>query len=587
MCGIYGYIGHNAISKSVLGLEKLEYRGYDSSGIAFANSNDEIQIVKAVGKVSVLKEKIDLKQKSNLALAHTRWATHGKPTIENSHPHTSENFIIVHNGIIENYISLKKEFNIKTKTETDSEIIAHLLEIKFNKNLKNIDEINKNILKSIKFVQEKLVGSWGVGIICKKIPNKIYLFKKSNPLIVGSNGLECAVSSDINAFHDDAKSGWEYFTLEDGNICELSQNNLKIYNEKLQEISVEKTEKIKNNNLNSKKFKFKMLKEINEIPTALKNTKKSIKNEKTYEFIEKFNNFSSITIVGCGTAYHAGLYGKFILEKYTGKFVDTELASEFRYKTQIKEENSLVLAISQSGETADTLAALELAKQNGATTAVITNVRGSTITKICDYVFLTDAGPEIAVAATKSYVTQIYVLYLLACQISKKKADGKLDEKIKFIIENFDEKLISKYFSSQKFFFIGRLCDSSTALEGALKLKEIAYAHSEGYPAGELKHGTLSLVDETALVVVILTQSSIKEKTLNAANEVKARGGKVIYITQFEDVEGDKILIPKASEDAMSILSVVPLQLLAYNFSLSKGLNPDMPRNLAKSVTVE
>lgn len=587
MCGIYGYIGHNAISKSVLGLEKLEYRGYDSSGIAFANSNNEIEIVKAVGKVSVLKEKVDLKQKSNLALAHTRWATHGKPTIENSHPHTSENFIIVHNGIIENYVSLKKEFNIKTKTETDSEIIAHLLEIKFNKNLKKTDEINKNILKSIKFVQEKLIGSWGVGVICKKIPNKIYLFKKSNPLVVGTNGVECAVSSDINAFDDGSKSSWEYFTLDDGNICELSQNNLKIYNNKLQEISIEKTEKIKNNSLNSKKFKFKMLKEINEIPISLKNTKKSIKNEKALEFIEKFNNFSSITIVGCGTAYHAGLYGKFILEKYTGKFVDTELASEFRYKTQIKEENSLVLAISQSGETADTLAALELAKSNGATTAVITNVKGSTITKICDYVFITEAGPEIAVAATKSYVTQIYVLYLLACQISKKRPDGKLDEKIKFIIENFDEKLISKHFNSQKFFFIGRLCDSSTALEGALKLKEIAYAHSEGYPAGELKHGTLSLVDETALVVVILTQSSIKEKTLNAANEVKARGGKVIYITQFEDVEGDKILIPKASEDAMPILSVVPLQLLAYNFSLSKGLNPDMPRNLAKSVTVE
>lgn len=330
-----------------------------------------------------------------------------------------------------------------------------------------------------------------------------------------------------------------------------------------------------------------MLKEINDIPLTLKNTKKSIKNSKISEFINKFNNFSSVTIIGCGTAYHAGLYGKFILEKYTGKFVDVALASEFRYKTQIKETNNLVMAISQSGETADTIAALDLAKKNGATTAVITNVKGSTITNLADYVFITEAGPEIAVAATKSYVSQVYVLYLLACFIAKKKPELKLDQYAKDLIENFNSEILNKYFNKQKFFFIGRLCDSSTALEGALKLKEIAYAHSEGYPAGELKHGTLSLVDESSLVVVIVTQSSIKEKTLNAANEVEARGGKTLFVTQFEDIKGEKILIPKIDEDALPILSVIPLQLLAYNFSLSKGLNPDMPRNLAKSVTVE
>lgn len=587
MCGIYGYIGRNAVSKSILGLEKLEYRGYDSAGVVYVNEKNKPEIIKEIGKVSKLKEKLNLKEESGLALAHTRWATHGKPTLKNCHPHSSENFILVHNGIVENYLQLKNEFNIQTKTDTDSEIIAHLLEVKFNKNLKKTEEINENILNSIKFVSNKLIGSWAVGFICKKIPNKIYVFKKSNPLIVATNGVDCAISSDINAFDDGKKTKCTYYTLQDGNICELSLNNLIIYNEKLQKISLEKTKKEEIYCNNSKKFEFKMLKEINDIPLTLKNTKKSIKNSKISEFINKFNNFSSVTIIGCGTAYHAGLYGKFILEKYTGKFVDVALASEFRYKTQIKETNNLVMAISQSGETADTIAALDLAKKNGATTAVITNVKGSTITNLADYVFITEAGPEIAVAATKSYVSQVYVLYLLACFIAKKKPELKLDQYAKDLIENFNSEILNKYFNKQKFFFIGRLCDSSTALEGALKLKEIAYAHSEGYPAGELKHGTLSLVDESSLVVVIVTQSSIKEKTLNAANEVEARGGKTLFVTQFEDIKGEKILIPKIDEDALPILSVIPLQLLAYNFSLSKGLNPDMPRNLAKSVTVE
>lgn len=407
------------------------------------------------------------------------------------------------------------------------------------------------------------------------------------PIVVGTNKAESAVASDVNAFEFDEKTKWEYYTLQDGNICELSGDKLIIYNENLEKITLEKTKKEKFNCKNLTKFKYKMLKEINEIPFSLKNTKKSINKLKNSNFINIFKNFSSVTIVGCGTAYHAGLYGKFIFEKLTKKFVNVELASEFRYKTQLKQKNSLVLAISQSGETADTIAALKLAKENGAVTAVITNVQGSTITNFSNYVFLTNAGPEIAVAATKSYVSQVYALYLLACTISGEKPATNLSVKVKSIIENFDEKILEKYFNCQKFFFIGRLCDSTTALEGALKLKEIAYAHSEGYAAGELKHGTLSLVDETSLIVAIITQSKIKEKTLNAAHEVQARGGKVLFVTQFEDIAGEKILLPKTIEDAMPILSVIPLQLLAYYFSLSKGLNPDMPRNLAKSVTVE
>lgn len=587
MCGIYGYIGKNAVQKSICGLERLEYRGYDSAGIAYINGNGEIKVVKNVGRVSGLKNKLKEKIESNLAIAHTRWATHGKPSILNCHPVSSENFSLVHNGIIENFKEIQNEYNFKLKTETDSEIIANLIEKNFNKNIKNNEKINENILNAIKIAAQKLKGSWAVELICKKMPNKIYIFKKLMPIVVGTNKAESAVASDVNAFEFDEKTKWEYYTLQDGNICELSGDKLIIYNENLEKITLEKTKKEKFNCKNLTKFKYKMLKEINEIPFSLKNTKKSINKLKNSNFINIFKNFSSVTIVGCGTAYHAGLYGKFIFEKLTKKFVNVELASEFRYKTQLKQKNSLVLAISQSGETADTIAALKLAKENGAVTAVITNVQGSTITNFSNYVFLTNAGPEIAVAATKSYVSQVYALYLLACTISGEKAATNLSAKVKTIIDGFDEKILEKYFNCQKFFFIGRLCDSTTALEGALKLKEIAYAHSEGYAAGELKHGTLSLVDETSLIIVIITQSKIKEKTLNAAHEVQARGGKILFVTQFEDIAGEKILLPKTIEDAMPILSVIPLQLLAYYFSLSKGLNPDMPRNLAKSVTVE
>ena len=587
MCGIYGYIGKNAVQKSICGLEKLEYRGYDSAGIAYITENEKIKVVKNVGKVLGLKNKLEQEIESNLAIAHTRWATHGKPSILNCHPVSSENFSLVHNGIIENFKEIQNEYNFKLKTETDSEIIVKLIEKNFNKNLENCEKINENILKSIKYAAEKLKGSWAVELICKKMPNKIYIFKNLMPIVVGSNKLESAVASDVNAFEFDEKIKWNYYTLQDGNICELSQDKIVVYNEKLEKIKLNKTKKEKINCKNLTNFKYKMLKEINEIPNSLINTKKSIINSKNSNLINNFSNFSSVSIVGCGTAYHAGLYGKFIFEKLTKKFVNVELASEFRYKTQLKQKNKLVFAISQSGETADTIAALKLAKENGATTAVITNVRGSTITNFADYVFLTNAGPEIAVAATKSYVAQVYALYLLACLISNEKPATNLRAKVMAIIENFDKKILEKYFNCQKFFFIGRLCDSTTALEGALKLKEIAYAHSEGYAAGELKHGTLSLVDENSLIIAIITQSNIKEKTLNAAHEVQARGGKVLFVTQFEDVIGEKILLPKTNENVMPILSIVPLQLLAYYFSISKGLNPDMPRNLAKSVTVE
>ena len=587
MCGIYGYIGkQNAVKQVISGLEKLEYRGYDSAGLAYFNKKQNIEILKAVGKVENLKKLV--KQKfSSLAIAHTRWATHGKPALENCHPHTSKNFAVVHNGIIENYQELKKEITEKLYSNTDTEIIAKLLE-KYYKKSENIEENNKNILNSIKNVAKKLKGSWAVALIVKNNPKKIYVIKNKSPLIVATNGLESFVSSDINAISGN-KNLLNYFSLNDGNIAEISEENIVFYNENLEKVVLEKTKKTCFLENNLKYYSHKMLKEINEIPFAIKTTKKRINNSIFKKFINNFNNFSAITIIGCGTAYHAGLYGKFIIEKMLEKKVSVELASEYRYKTQIRTQNELVLAISQSGETADTIAALEIAKQNGACVAVITNVCGSSITRICDYVFLTHAGQETAVAATKSYVSQVFVLYKIACAVNKKRIARCLEKKAEETILRFNEPSLSKFYDCNKFFFIGRLCDYSTAMEGSLKIKEISYVQSEGYPAGELKHGTLSLVDDNSLVVAIITQKSIKEKTLNAVHEVKARGAKVLIVTQFDGLEneGEVLKIPKCNENIISLLSVIPLQLFAYHFSVFKGLNPDKPRNLAKSVTVE
>lgn len=588
MCGIYGYVGKSdAIKKTILGLKKLEYRGYDSAGIAFINQKNEVEVVKSVGKVESLQEKIKMRKKSEIAIAHTRWATHGKATLSNCHPHFSENFYIVHNGIIENFNELKKEINCKLYSDTDSEIIAKLLEINFDKNLEKKEEINENILNSIKKVSQKLIGSWGVAFICKKMPEKIYVFKNKIPIVVGSNGAESAVSSDINAINIEETGENVYNALLDGNIAEISKRTIKIYDKNLNLISLEKSKKecfFEEQKLN---HKYMMIKEIDEIPNSIKNTKKSLKNKKYYDFISNFKNFRSITIIGCGTAYHAGLYGKYILEKLTKKRVTVELASEFRYKTQLENEKSLVLAISQSGETADTIAGLSLAREFGATTACITNVCGSTITRICDYVFQTKAGQEIAVCATKSYVSQMFVLYAIAYSLSKKRMCAGIEKLLQETIETFNESVFKPFYNKNKFFFIGRLSDGVTAFEGALKLKEISYVHSEGYCAGELKHGTLSLIDNDCLAIAIITQQSIKDKTLNAVHEIMARGGETLVVSQF-NFNGENVLsLPKCNEEVMPMVSIIPLQLFSFHFALSKGLDPDMPRNLAKSVTVE
>ena len=585
MCGIFGYIGKkNAVEESVRGLEKLEYRGYDSAGIAFFNKTKEIEIVKEVGEVKNLKKATQNKC-SNIAIAHTRWATHGKPSTINCHPHYSENFVIVHNGIIENYCELKEEINEELYSETDTEVVAKLLNKNYEKQPKEIN-VEEKILTAIKETSSQLKGSWAIAVLCKDDPKSIYILKNKSPIVVFQDESGTYVSSDINAINSKNNEKICFFSLKNNNIAKINEKTIQFYDNNLNLIQLKKIKKQNNETKENINFEHNMLKEINEIPQAIFETKKKIINSTFKKFVNAFNNFSSITIVGCGTAYHAGLYGKFVFENMLNKKVSVELASEFRYKKQILEKNSLVLAISQSGETADTIAAVEIAKQNGATTAVITNVSGSSITRLCDFVFLTYAGQEVAVAATKSYVSQLFVLYRLACSISKTRLDRGLWKKAQNVIDCFEKCKIEKFFNNEKFFFIGRQCDSATALEGSLKIKEISYVQSEGYPAGELKHGTLSLVDGKSLVVAIITQNNIKEKTLNAIHEVLARGANVLIVSQFEEFQNE-IKIPKCKEIIMPLISVIPIQLFAYHFSVFKGLNPDKPRNLAKSVTVE
>jgi glucosamine--fructose-6-phosphate aminotransferase (isomerizing) len=605
MCGIFGYVGEkNAIKETISGLKKLEYRGYDSAGIAYINKNNKLKIEKKVGKISVLEKSLKLDADAKLAISHTRWATHGVPNIDNCHPHCSGDFVIVHNGIIENYKQLKNDLkkenkNLNFHSDTDTEVIAKLLDFYFSKEFSKIDdevEINKRILNSIKLTCEKLVGAWAVALINKKMSNKIYVFKNSSPLALSSNGVNSYVSSDLNAIKykkaDKITKKEKYYLLEDGDIASISKEEIVVYdkNLKLKDLNETKIKNIVEEDVAS--TGHHMLNEIKGIPQAISRTYDEFKCKFKIKFFKDFSKFNNIIIIGCGTAYHAGLYGKFLLEKYLKKKINVELSSEFRYNTPLIGKNDLVFAISQSGETADTIAGIKLAKYYGATTAVITNVQVSTITNLCDYVFLTNAGPEIGVAATKSYITQLFMLYLIvksSVDSLETNVTEKLNLSLEVFINNYNkQEMYTKYIEKERFFFIGRLCDSYTACEGALKLKEIAYLHSEGYAAGELKHGTLSLVDDKTLIIAIITQENVKEKTLNAVHETRARGAKTLILSQFDiKEEGDFIGLPRLEEDLMPIVSIIPLQLLAYHISVAKNLDPDKPRNLAKSVTVE
>ncbi|WP_300282150.1 glutamine--fructose-6-phosphate transaminase (isomerizing) [Peptacetobacter sp.] len=608
MCGIVGYLGHkNAAEVIVDGLSKLEYRGYDSAGIAVVNEG-KLEVRKFKGRLSVLAEDIEKNSlKGNLGIGHTRWATHGEPSDVNSHPHYNQDktIAVVHNGIIENYMELKEELKsegIEFKSETDTEVIAHLVDKYYEGNL--LDAVYKAV--------SKLRGAYALGVICKDNEKELVAVRKDSPLIAGVGEGENFIASDIPALLKYTK---KVYFLENGEVVHIKDNELKIYDSERNLVEKEIYDVKWDIEAASKGgYDSFMLKEINEQPEGVKNTLErrldddgnivleGIKISK--EELEKINK---IYIVACGTAYHAGLLGKNALEKYLKVPVISDIASEFRYNENFVDENSLVILVSQSGETADTLAVLRDVKEKGAKVLAITNVVGSSISREADEVFYTWAGPEIAVASTKAYTTQITSLYMIALNFALAKGTiseeyykeiinkmKKLPEKIEEIISKQEKikDIAKKIVSKEHVFFLGRGVDYSLAMEGSLKLKEVSYIHSEAFAAGELKHGTIALIEEETPVIAIATQEKLFEKMVSNMQEVKARGAFVISIAQqhnesVEKVSDEVIYIPNCDDMLVPILAVIPMQLLAYYVSTMKGLDVDKPRNLAKSVTVE
>ncbi len=606
MCGIVGYIGHGDTKEIILdGLKSLEYRGYDSSGMALI-SHGEIIVEKKTGKIQNLADSIKGKVfSSEIGIGHTRWATHGIPSDINSHPHYSmdKSTAVVHNGIIENYQTLRKELEKKGyvfASDTDTEVISHLIQ----------EYYNGDILDTVIQVLKKLEGSYALGIVHKNHPDELICARQHSPLVIGAGENENFIASDVSALLKHTK---DVYYLEDGDIAVLKNNEIKIYDEnknpvkrdkKYIEWNIEQAEKCG--------YPHFMLKEIYEQPEAVRETiKKRVHNGKadfsdifTFEDIQ---NINKIYIVACGTAYHAGLIGQFALQKTAGVDSSSEVASEFRYSDPFIDEKTMAIFVSQSGETSDTLAAMKEAKKKGALTVAVTNVVGSTISREADKVIYTMAGPEIAVASTKAYVTQITVFYLLALYIAELRnyiseetyknylnEVENIPEKIKSVLENHEIiKETAEFFKDKtNGFYIGRGLDYKTALEGSLKIKEVSYIHTEAFPSGELKHGTIALIEDGTPVVVIATQKNLIEKSVSNIKEVKARGAYIITIgyencENLKEVSDKFISIPDCNDIFAGFLSVIPLQLLAYYTSTAKGIDVDKPRNLAKSVTVE
>ena len=609
MCGIVGYIGrHQATPFLMEGLSKLEYRGYDSAGIAVYNDG-KIDVEKCVGRLDALRQKIvGHEPVGTIGIGHTRWATHGKPSDINAHPHMDESgqFAVVHNGIIENYMPLKQALLKKGHhflSETDTEIVPHLM----------ADLWDGDFESTVRKVLHTIQGSYSLVFLCAKDPSKLICAKKNNPLVIGLGKGENYIASDIPAIINKTR---DTYILSDG------------------EMAVVEADKVTVKDLNGKKinkevfrvnwdaeaaekggFEHFMLKEIYEQPKAVRDTlrgrvsrdsDKVTFNELNWT-AETFKDLKKIFIVACGTAYHAGIVGKYYIEKMARIPVEVDIASEFRYRDPIIDEHCMCIVVSQSGETSDTLEALKEAKRRGAKTMAVTNVVGSSIAREADQVVYTYAGPEIAVASTKAYTTQLIVMLLLSMYISHlvgKLSDERLHQLIQAVLEvpermhdildHVDQIKVyaNNYANREDAFFLGRSLDYAVALEGALKLKEISYIHAEAYAAGELKHGTLALITEGVPVIVLATQSNIYDKTISNLVEVKSRGAIVIGIGMEGDTELAKhadsvIIIPKADEDLAPILAVIPLQLLAYYAALARGCDVDKPRNLAKSVTVE
>ena len=612
MCGIVGYVGSQQAAPILLdGLSKLEYRGYDSAGLAVRNGIEETEVIKAKGRLKVLAEKTNngTAVPGTCGIGHTRWATHGEPSENNAHPHMSDdgNVVAVHNGIIENYQELKNKLLRKGYTfysETDTEVAVKLIDYYYKKYEGTpVDAINHSLVR--------IRGSYALAVMFKDYPEEIYVARKDSPMILGVGDGESFIASDVPAILKYTRNVYYIGNLE---MAKVSKDGIIFYNLDGEEIQKEmKTIEWDAEAAEKAGFEHFMMKEIHEQPRAVKDTLNSVLKEGKFDLTdiglseEDIRRTSQIYIVACGSAYHVGMVAQYVIEDLVRIPVRVELASEFRYRKPILDPNGLVIIVSQSGETADSLAALRETKAQGIRTLGIVNVVGSSIAREADKVFYTLAGPEISVATTKAYSTQLMASYILAIQFAKVKntiteeqyenyvAELKaIPEKIEKIIEDKEriQWFAAKQANAKDAFFVGRGIDYAICMEGSLKMKEISYVHSEAYAAGELKHGTISLIEDGTLVIGVLTQPELYEKTISNMVECKSRGAYLMGLTTYgnysiEDTADFVVYIPKTDEHFEASLAVIPLQLMGYYVSVAKGLDVDKPRNLAKSVTVE
>ena len=619
MCGIVGYVGKKQAAPILLeGLSKLEYRGYDSAGLAVRNGTELAEVVKAKGKLEVLNEKTDSGRaiKGTCGIGHTRWATHGEPSQKNAHPHVSGNctgsgsgaveadVVGVHNGIIENFVELREKLlkhGYKFYSQTDTEVLIKLIDYYYKKyQLGPIDAIAKTMVR--------VRGSYALEVMFRDYPGEIWVARKDSPMIIGINGEDSYVASDVPAI---LKYTRQVYYIENLEMAKLTGGEVHFYDLNGEEVSKESTA-IEWDAKAAEKggYEHFMMKEIHEQPKAVEDTLNSVLRDGHLSLDgvglseEEIKSLTSVTIVACGSAWHVGMVGQYVIEDMAQIPVRVELASEFRYRNPLLDKSGLVIVISQSGETADSIEALRLARDKGVHTLAIVNVVGSTIARDADSVFYTMAGPEISVATTKAYSAQLIAIYCLAIKLGSIRnglEEDKYIEELKTIPEKI-EKIISdkeriqwfaaKYSNAHDVFFIGRGIDYAVSLEGSLKLKEISYIHSEAYAAGELKHGTISLIEDDILVIGVLTQSNLYEKTISNMVECKSRGAYLLGLAPYgkyevEDTANFTVYIPKIDEHFAASLAVIPLQLLGYYVSVAKGLDVDKPRNLAKSVTVE
>ena len=612
MCGIVGYVGEEQAAPILLGgLSKLEYRGYDSAGIAVRNDGTgKTEIVKAKGRLKILVEKTDggMAVPGTCGIGHTRWATHGEPSENNAHPHCTEDksVVLVHNGIIENYQELKEKLaksGYSFYSQTDTEIAVKLVDYYYKKTGTPLEALTRAMLR--------IRGSYAFGVMFKDCPGRLFAARKDSPLIIGKNESGCLIASDVPAVLDKTRNVFYIGNLE---IAELSRDEIHFYNIDREEIRKDMVE-IKWDAESAEKggYEHFMLKEIHEQPKAVQDTVGAYVKDGQIDFSETgitsemLAGLERLYIVACGSAYHVGMVAKYVMEDLADIPVEVDLASEFRYRNPKLMKDSMVIVVSQSGETADSLAALRLAKEKGVPVLGIVNVVGSSIARESDYILYTYAGPEISVATTKAYSTQLIAVYLLAIQAALAKGIidenrygeliaelGRLPEKIQKTLDDKEriQWFASKYANAKDIFFIGRGIDYAISLEGSLKMKEISYIHSEAYAAGELKHGTISLIEDGTLVVGVVTQKALFEKTLSNMVETKSRGAYLMGLTLYgnyniEDNADFSVYVPKTEQYFTTSLAIVPLQLMGYYVSVAKGLDVDKPRNLAKSVTVE